>query len=65
MKSNGSSFSEDDQFIKFLESREQRDVIKQGLYEIANFLCASGIIDCSHIRIIAPTENELDFVNQK
>ncbi len=54
-----------DQFIKFPQSQEERDSVKQGLYEIANFPCAIGIIDASHIRIIAPTENEWDFVNRK
>ena len=42
-----------DEFIKFPESQEERDAVKQGLYEIANFPCAIGIIDASHIRIIA------------
>lgn len=54
-----------DEFIKFPESQEERDAVKQGLYEIANFPCATGIINASHIRIIAPTENEPDFVNRK
>ena len=54
-----------DLFIKFPESQEERDAVKQGLYEIANFPCAIGIIDASHIRIIAPTNNEPDFVNRK
>ena len=53
------------EFIKIPESQEERDAVKQGLYEIANFPCAIGIIDASHIRIIAPTENEPDFVNRK
>jgi hypothetical protein len=54
-----------DQFIKFPESQEERDVIKAGLYELANFPCTIGVIDASHIRIIAPTNNEPDFVNRK
>ena len=54
-----------DEFVKFPASQEERDVIKQGLYEIANFPCAIGIIDGTHIRIIAPTDNEWDFVNRK
>jgi hypothetical protein len=32
---------------------------------MANFQCAIGIIDASHIRIIAPTANEWDFMNRK
>ena len=54
-----------DEFVKFPQTQEERDSIKQGLYEIANFPCAIGVIDASHIRIIAPTENEWDFVNRK
>ena len=53
------------QFIKFPETQEERDVIKQGLYDIANFPCAIGIVDGSHIRIQSPTDNEWDFVNRK
>jgi hypothetical protein len=54
-----------DQFVKFPDTQEERDAIKQGLYEIANFPCAIGVIDASHIRIIAPSDNEWDFVNRK
>ena len=54
-----------DEFVKFPETQEERDIVKQGLYEIANFPCAIGVIDASHIRIIAPTDNEWDFVNRK
>ena len=54
-----------DQFVKFPDTQEKRDAIKQGLYEIANFPCAIGVIDASHIRIIAPSDNEWDFVNRK
>ena len=46
-----------DQFVKFPDT-EERDLIKQGLYEIANFPCAIGVIDASHIKIIAPKDNE-------
>ena len=54
-----------DQFIRFHQTQEERDNVKQGFYNIANFPCAIGCIDATHIRIIAPTENEWDFVNQK
>ncbi len=54
-----------DQFIKIPDTQHERDLIKQGLYEIANFPCAIGVIDALHIRIIAPTDNEWDFVNRK
>lgn len=53
-----------DEFVKFPQTQEERDSIKQDLYETASFPCAIGIIDTSHIRIIAPTE-EWDFVNRK
>ena len=46
-----------DQFVKFPDT-EERDSIKQGLYEIANFPCAIGVIETSHIKIIAPKDNE-------
>ena len=54
-----------DQFIRFPQTQEERDVAKQGFYNIANFPCAIGCIDGTHIRIVAPTENEWDFVNRK
>ena len=54
-----------DEFVKFPETQEERDIVKQGLYEIANFPCAICVIDAAHIRIIAPTDNEWDFVNRK
>ena len=54
-----------DQFIRFPQTQEERDNAKQGFYNIANFPCAIGCIDATHIRIIAPTENEWDFVNRK
>ncbi|XP_028417869.1 putative nuclease HARBI1 [Dendronephthya gigantea] len=54
-----------DQFIRFPNSQEERDATKQGFYEIANFPCVIGCIDATHIRIIAPSDNEWDFVNRK
>jgi hypothetical protein len=54
-----------DQFVKFPDTQEERDSIKQGLYEFENCLCAIGVIDASHIRITAPTDTEWDFVNRK
>ena len=51
-------------FIKFPQSQD-RDIIKQGFYEIANFPCVIGCVDAPHIKIIAPSENESDFVNRK
>ena len=54
-----------DQFIRFPQMQEERNNAKQGFYNIANFPCAIGCIDATHIRIIAPTENKWDFVNRK
>ena len=54
-----------DQFIKFPQTLEDRDAAKLGFYEIANFPCIIGCVDGTHIRIIAPNENEWDFVNRK
>ncbi|XP_028413867.1 putative nuclease HARBI1, partial [Dendronephthya gigantea] len=53
------------QFIKFPQSQEDRDIVKQGFYEIANFPCVIGCVDGTHIKIQAPSENEPDFVNRK
>ena len=53
------------QFTKFPQSQEDREIIKQGFYEIANFPCVIGCVDSTHIKIIAPSENEPDFVNRK
>ena len=54
-----------DQFIRFPQTQEERDVDEQGFYNIANFPCAIGCIDGTHIRIVAPTENEWDFMNRR
>ena len=51
------------QFIWFPQTQEERDAAKQGFYNIANFPCTLGCIDCTHIRIIAPSQNEWDYVN--
>nr|XP_005159262.1 putative nuclease HARBI1 [Danio rerio] len=40
-------------------------VIKEEFYRIAGFPNVVGCIDGSHIPIIAPTENESDYVNRK
>jgi hypothetical protein len=53
------------QFIKFPQSQEERGTVKQGFYEIANFPCVIGCVDGTHIKIIAPSQNEPDFVNRK
>ena len=48
-------------FVKFPQSRQEKDEIKQGFYDLGGFPCVDG----SHVRIIAPSENECNFVNRK
>ena len=52
-------------FIKFPSSRAVSDEIKQGLFRIGGFPCGIGCIDGTHVRILAPSENEPDYVNRK
>ncbi|XP_028411674.1 putative nuclease HARBI1 [Dendronephthya gigantea] len=54
-----------DQFVKFPGTREEKDEIKRGFYELAGFPCVVGCVDGSHIRIIAPSENEPNYINRK
>lgn len=54
-----------DEFVKFPQTREERDEVKRGLYNIAGFPCAIGCIDGTHVRIKGPSENEPDYVNRK
>ena len=54
-----------DDFVKFPQSRQEKDKIKQGFYDLAGFPCVIGCVDGSHVRIIAPSENECNFVNRK
>ena len=53
------------EFIKFPHTAEERNEVKQGLYEIAGFPSAIGCVDGTHVKIKAPTQNEPDFVNRK
>ena len=54
-----------DDFVKFPESRQEKDEIKQVFYDRGGFPCVIGCVDGSHVRIIAPSENECNFVNRK
>ena len=65
LSSNNSHHSKLDDFVKFLQLRQEKDEIKQGFYDLAGFLCEIGCVDGSHVRIIAPSENECNFVNRK
>ena len=53
------------QFVKFPETREVKNEVKRGFYALAGFPCVIGWVDGSHIRILAPTESEPDYVNRK
>ena len=54
-----------ERFIKFpLDAAEIRQNQAQ-FYQIARFPGVVGVIDCTHVRIIAPKDNEVDYVNRK
>lgn len=52
-------------FIKWPLQQDICDQIKLGFYGMANFPNVIGCIDCTHVRIQAPTEDEPSFVNRK
>ena len=52
-------------FIKFPLIIDEKNTLKKGFYQIANFPSVIGCIDCTHVRIKSPNENEADFVNRK
>ena len=51
-------------FITFPLTDAQLNHNKQACYHIANFPGVIGLIDCTHIKIIAPHVNEPDYVNR-
>ena len=53
------------QFIYMPRTLEERRTTKQKLYDVAGFTGVLGLIDGTHIPIIAPHENEYEFVNRK
>ena len=53
------------QFINFPTTNAEKRIIKQGFYEMSGFPSVVGCIDCTHVRISCPSENERDFVNRK
>lgn len=53
-----------DEFIKF-PGPAQVQAMKDQFYEEKNLPNVVGLIDCTHVRIIAPTEHEEAFVNRK
>lgn len=54
-----------DNFIKFPTTVAEKRVIRDGLYELGGFPGVIGLVDGTHVRILAPTNNEANFVNRK
>ena len=52
-------------FINFPVTRERADRNKQDFHDIANLPNIVGAIDGTHIRIVAPKEQEEVYVNRK
>ena len=50
------------QFVQFPANTSS---MKAGVFEMAGFPGVIGCVDGSHIRIIAPAEDEPDYVNRK
>lgn len=46
-------------FIKLPNTPQQQQKVNEGLYVIASFLSVLGVIDCIHIPIVAPVDNEM------
>lgn len=51
-------------YVRFPENNEFSR-IKDGFFEIAEFPSIIGLIDCTHIRILAPNQYEHVYVNRK
>ncbi|XP_050673442.1 putative nuclease HARBI1 [Leptidea sinapis] len=52
-------------YIKFPQNRQERNFIKESFYEKYGFPGICGCIDCTHIAIVRPQENEERFFNRK
>lgn len=52
-------------FIKWPDTPNEVNENKRGFYQLANFPCVLGCIDGTHVRILAPTDNEPNYVNRK
>ncbi|VVC90221.1 unnamed protein product [Leptidea sinapis] len=52
-------------YIKFPQNRQERNFIKESFYEKYGFPGIRGCIDCTHIAIVRPQENEERFFNRK
>ncbi|CAC5360251.1 HARBI1 [Mytilus coruscus] len=51
-------------FISWPTSKTDVDEVKTGFHEQADFLHVVGCIDCTHVRIQKPSEDEAAFVNR-
>uniref|UniRef100_A0A671Y2E2 Putative nuclease HARBI1 n=1 Tax=Sparus aurata TaxID=8175 RepID=A0A671Y2E2_SPAAU len=52
-------------YIRFPYNDAQQSVIKRQFYEIAGFPNVVGVIDCTHVRLKAPSMNDYAFINRK
>lgn len=48
-----------------LPSQQEADIMKAKFYEKASFPNVIGCIDGTQVRILAPTENEHEYINRK
>jgi|SRR6218665_298546 len=48
-----------------LPCQEEADVTKTKFYQMGGFPNVIGCVDGTHVRILAPTENEHEYVNRK
>lgn len=57
-------------YIKFASTHEEIENVKRGVYEKHNFAGTVGVIDCTHVAIVLPPQNDADtpallFLNRK
>lgn len=53
------------EWIKFPITQEQKNAIKEEFWQHVRFPGIIGAIDCTHVRIMAPTAEERNYVNRK
>nr|XP_033492081.1 putative nuclease HARBI1 [Epinephelus lanceolatus] len=51
--------------LKFLYDERRQSEVKRGLHGIAGMPNTVGAIDCTHVRIKAPSTNSMQFMNRK